>query len=387
MIKTLTAYTMEIDDVEAASAEILKQLDLEKNLLKNSFGILTCFADYIDSGAVEAVCKKLPFEVIGGTVLANECSGEIGQMMLSVMVLTSDDIKFSCALSGEIDQQDISSLDREIAAAYNKASSAFGEKPSLLFTFTPLFFNIAGDFIVDAFDKASGGTPLFGTLASDHTVGYEKVRSIYNGKAYDKRIAVAAFFGEVNPDFYIASVSYDKVLKQRAFITKSKGNILIEVNGVPAGEYMRSIGLSPENLTNYNAVPFMVTFKDSAEPTARGIFHLTEDGNYVCGGIMPEGAVLSVGTISHDEVLSTTQKLLSGHDKEEKYGGMLTFSCIARNMILGMDSEAEMGVVKKMLPKIPHTCNYSSGEICPVYDKNGKLQNRFHNYTFVACKF
>jgi hypothetical protein len=95
-----------------------------------------------------------------------------------------------------------------------------------------------------------------------------------------------------------------------------------------------------------------------------------------------------VGSISHDEVLDTTEKLLRKAVEEKSDGSMLLFSCIARNMILGMDSEAELGAVKKILgDKIPHSCNYSSGEICPIYDKNGKLRNRFHNYTFIACYF
>jgi hypothetical protein len=336
---------------------------------------------------MEAVCKKLPFDVIGGTVLSNENSKEIGEMMLSVMVLTSDDVKFSCALSGEINHDEPGSIDGEIAGAYGKAASVFEGKPSLLFMFAPLFFHIAGDFIVEAFDKATGGVPLFGTISSDNTAQYEKVRAIYNGKSYDKRIAVAAFYGNVSPKFYITSLSNDKILKNKAVITKSKDNVLIEVNGIAAGEYMRSLGLSTDNLNNYNAIHFMVTFKNGAEPTARGIFQFTRDSEYVCGGVMPEGADLRIGTISHDEVISTTTELLNRISKDEKYGGMLMFSCIARNMILGMDLDAEMTIVKKMLETIPHSCNYSNGEICPVYDKNGNLQNRFHNYTFVACQF
>jgi hypothetical protein len=39
MIKTLTAYTGEIDDVESAVSGILGQLDMEKSLLKNSVGL------------------------------------------------------------------------------------------------------------------------------------------------------------------------------------------------------------------------------------------------------------------------------------------------------------------------------------------------------------
>ena len=48
MIKTLTAQTHEIDDVELAVSEILEQLNVGEKLLKNTVGILTCYTEFID---------------------------------------------------------------------------------------------------------------------------------------------------------------------------------------------------------------------------------------------------------------------------------------------------------------------------------------------------
>ena len=65
MIKALTAYTSEVDDVEAAVSEILEQLKPGFGLLKNSIGILACYADFVSSGAVRKICAALPFDVVG----------------------------------------------------------------------------------------------------------------------------------------------------------------------------------------------------------------------------------------------------------------------------------------------------------------------------------
>ena len=67
MIKSFVATTREVDDVQAAVAEITAALDLEKNLLKNSLGVISCFSDFEETGVLKAICDSLPFDCIGST--------------------------------------------------------------------------------------------------------------------------------------------------------------------------------------------------------------------------------------------------------------------------------------------------------------------------------
>ncbi|MCL2809917.1 MAG: hypothetical protein FWD24_07645, partial [Treponema sp.] len=82
MIKMFSAFTEEIDDVDAAISEILSQLDLEHSLMKNSIGILHCYHEFIDSGAVKTLSEKLPFDIIGITVPYVCLSGKASSMGL-----------------------------------------------------------------------------------------------------------------------------------------------------------------------------------------------------------------------------------------------------------------------------------------------------------------
>ncbi|MDR0387737.1 MAG: hypothetical protein LBH57_06835, partial [Treponema sp.] len=59
MIKVLTAYTGEIDDVEAAVSSLLKQLTPEENLLKNSAVPVHCYYEFTESGVVEKLADRL----------------------------------------------------------------------------------------------------------------------------------------------------------------------------------------------------------------------------------------------------------------------------------------------------------------------------------------
>ncbi|MDR1695957.1 MAG: FIST C-terminal domain-containing protein [Endomicrobium sp.] len=386
MIRTLTAHTSELDDVNVAVSEILEQLDLDKNLLKNSAGAISCYSEFIDAGIVAALTEKLPFDVIGATTLGVTVPGGVGQLMLSVTVFTSDDIIFSCAVSEPLKHE---AYKQQLNEAYLKAASALPGKPSMMFVFAPLTFNVAGDYMVKTLDEISAGIPIFGTLAVDHTQDYSTARTIFNGKTYPDALSMMLIYGDVEPVFSIASVSDEKILGQKAIITEAEDNVLKGVNGMSVIDYLQSIGLAPNRqIEGLNAIPFIIDFNDGTKPATRAIFAITPEGNAVCGGVMPVNATLGIGSLDHDEVLATTKKASEEILARQKKNGAFIFSCIVRNLILGFDVLAEMDVVQNtMNGKIPFAMSYSGGEICPVYNEEGKLVNRFHNDTIVTCLF
>ncbi|MDR3233608.1 MAG: hypothetical protein LBT46_08110, partial [Planctomycetaceae bacterium] len=85
------AYTNEIDDPDVAAAEITEQLK-DKKLLKNSVGIIACYFEFIETGVVEAICKTLPFDVIGCSVMGSAVNAAGSMEQLSLTILTGDDV-------------------------------------------------------------------------------------------------------------------------------------------------------------------------------------------------------------------------------------------------------------------------------------------------------
>ena len=66
----------------------------------------------------------------------------------------------------------------------------------------------------------------------------------------------------------------------------------------------------------------------------------------------------------------------------------LIFGKDKRSVTLGIDQRAEGEKVRELIDgKMVYQLCYSGGEICPVYDENGKTTNRFHNFSFVVCIF
>lgn len=385
MIKMLTAHTLEIDDAELALEEILEQLDLPHSLMKNAAGLMTCYSEFIDTGVLKALCDALPFDVVGATTLGNADNREQSQMMLSLTVLTSDDIEFSAAYSQSIagDQR------APLAEVFEFAKARLSGEPKLMFTFLPLLYHVGGDETVATLDSITGGVPAFGTIAIDHTLDYRFAQTFMNGECSKDRLAMLLVCGDIEPQFLIASISEDKIIKQKAIITASKGNVLTEVNHMPILKYMETLGLTKDGkLEGANNIPFMVDTGDGTEPLARAIYAVTPEGYAVCGGVMPVNATLAVGATDYNDVMRTTKHTLERALATGKHSGVIMFSCISRYMALGMDAEAEMRLVQKMLPKdLPFQFTYSGGEACPVYDRGGEARSRFHNYTFVVCIF
>ncbi|MDR3231260.1 MAG: FIST C-terminal domain-containing protein [Synergistaceae bacterium] len=385
MIKMQSAYTAEIDDVDEAVAEILGQLDLG-GALKNSVGILTCYREYVDTGVVEELCRRVPFDVIGCTTLGNAAGGKYGMEMLCFTVLTSDDVTFSTAFSAPLPGGDVTNL---LEDAYGPARARLPGDPSLIVAILPVMTEASGAMVMRQLDTVCGGVPLYGTLSCDHTLNYEPSLTIWNGQSHRYAMAMILMHGNVNAKFYVTALPDQNIQKQRAIITESEGCLLKKVNDIQLLDYLATLGLTKDGgLEASGSVPFMVDYGHGTKPVALGMYSITPEGYAVCGGEVPTGAGLSIGLIDYVSILetaeSTVRNALSGSD----INGILMFPCLTRSLMISPNSLDEMQKVTELIDKkVPYMLCYAGGEICPIYGEDGKAYNRFHNYTFTACVF
>ncbi|MCL2498436.1 MAG: FIST C-terminal domain-containing protein [Symbiobacteriaceae bacterium] len=380
MIKSLTAYTREVDDPKMAVAEVLDMLQLEGNLGKHSLGVISCFSDFDDSGVLKAICEALPFDCIGTTTCFCSANGAMDQVMLTITVLTSDECEFHTLLL-PIDDNFQETINTSLEDFLSKVS----QPPAIFLSYFPLITEISGDMILSAIDSASGGIPLFGTTATDHTLGYVAAKTIHNGIGYREAAVLGAITGAVQVSFDIASLDDSKTRRQKAVITASEGNILIGVNGKPALEYLEEIGLKKDDLAlGLGVIPLVIDYQDGTLPVARAAFSLTPEGHVISGGVMPLGATIGLGYISSEDVLSTTESTLQKFN--DGNSTMLCYSCMARYFVLGMDNTAEAEKVYQIMGDTPYLFSSSGGEICPLPDASNSLHNIYHNFTIVFCR-
>ncbi|MDR1695153.1 MAG: FIST C-terminal domain-containing protein [Endomicrobium sp.] len=380
MIKSYIASTREIDDAKAAVSEILSQLEPEKNMLKNSLGIISCFSEFEDTGVLKAVCDALPFDCIGATTSLCAAGKEIDQVLFNVTVLTSDDCNFKTAAVPLAEK-----CEESVKSVLTDVLGKSDEKPALFLSCFPLMSSVSGDMIISAIDKVTGGIPIFGTTAVDHRDDYSTSKTIRNGEAFREAAVLAAIYGDVKFSFDVASLDENKIRSQKAIITASEGNILIGVNGKTVLEYLEEIGLTKSEVAKgLGIIPLVVDNNDGTKPLARSVFALTPEGYAVCGGAMPVGAALSVGSINSDDVIKTTERAFKPFVRED--GVSLIYSCVARHLVLGASGTLEAEKIRGMAGDGRYMFAYSGGEICPLADANGKLKNYFHNYTVIFCR-
>ncbi|MDR1247383.1 MAG: FIST C-terminal domain-containing protein [Clostridiales Family XIII bacterium] len=387
MIRTITAHTTEIDDVESAVKEMQSQLQSGGPLNKNTVGIIACHYEFVLSGVVKALQESLPFAVLGAITSAQAVATESGALMLTLMVLTSDDAEFVTAMTAPLRGQS----GNIIANTYTDATSAKNEKPALILAYAPFMLENSGDEYVSVLTRVSNGAPCFGTLAVDDTADFSNCFMIYNGEHYNDRMALLMIFGDIKPKFFIATISSDKIIGKSALVTKSEGHVLMEVNDRPVVEYFENLGLTKASETAYamTSLPFMLDYGDGTPWVSKVFIGLSPEKHAICAGAMPEGATLYIGVFDKNDVLLTSEdaaKKALGDIAEAS--GLLIYSCISRGMSLGADQLMELDMIKeKVSDSLPFMMAYSGGELCPTQISEEKAINRFHNNAFIACVF
>jgi len=382
MITMFTARTSEIDEIGEAIEEIKNQIDFTK-LKKNSAGLIFCHIDYIESGVVKALCDELGFNVIGMTSMVGADEHGYGLFDLTLTVLTSDEVSFEVGMTNGINRDNYVG---EVDALYKRVRETAGSDPAMIFTFMPYIRDVSGHEVVAAMDFSCGGIPMWGSITNNIDFNYETVQTICNGECLSAGVAMMFLNGPVEPEFIVSSIPERNISNNRAVITKSDGAVLREVNDLPILQYLANIGLiiTKDNITT---TPLMIYYDGAEEPVALGFYTLFDDGSVLTGGEVPEGTSFAVGSIDAPGVFESAEEGLKKIIAKKNRQATLLLPCVTRYIMLAPDQESELRLIKEKLSEcgLPYMMGYSGGEICPMRDADGKLRNRFHNYTFCAC--
>ncbi len=382
MIEMFSARTSEIDEIEDAVAEIKSQIDFSK-LKKNSGGLLYCSLDFVESGVAKAICNEMPFNVIGMTTLASADEHGFGIYELTLTILTSDDVSFVAGMSEAIAQDNYQD---EIKQLFENVRAQVEDDPALILSFIPHVRDVAGYEIVNAIDTICDGIPIWGATTNSVDFTYGTVATIFNGETLRDGVVMMLLNGPVKPRFVVYSLPERNVTNSRAIITKSNGPVLHEVNDMPIMDYLRSIGLEVDR-ENITTVPLLLYYDNAEEYVALGFYTLFEDGSVLTGGPMPENTPFVVGYIDetgiHESANDGIEKICAFADRQVT----LLLPCITRYIMLSPNQEDELKLIYNKLTESgkPFAMAYSGGEICPLPGSDGRLHNRFHNYSFCAC--
>ncbi|MDR2006768.1 MAG: FIST C-terminal domain-containing protein [Acidaminococcales bacterium] len=389
MIKTATMFTYELDDAERSLDELKEQLQRQMPLMKNTVGILVCDPEFVKTGVVKTVCARLPFPIAGATSMAQSTGGETGRLMLTLMVLTSDDVFFAVGVS-KADKKE-NTFD-DAGRSYKEAASRLGAKPEMVLLFTPFDLEIPGNFYVDAFSRLCPDTPVFGSFAMDDLPKFADCLTIMNGSAYRDAVSFVLIGGNVAPRFFTATIPEEKLARYRGKITKASGNLLMQVNGECALKYFEGHGLAKDGqlAPGLRFLPLVMDREKregaNEELIRNEVSYFDQSGFAVCGAVLGAHSTFEAVVFASEYILGTSKSMIKKINAEPGIQALLMFSCIVRRLSLREEPLKELYLIAETVSEdTPYMISYTGGEICPVPIAGDKLKNCFHSYALIAC--
>ena len=321
---------------------------------------------------------------IGGNH-ANESSFSV-----VVMAISSDELRWRNGLArglsadsraaGQLIAQNLSS---DVGA---DAMGLFVFPDGTTVNFDEFFAGLEGNLPSDEF------LPLWGGGAGDH-LALVQTYQYCDDEVVSDGVAYALLSGEAQPASTIG-IGYIPIGGERK-VTRSKGNVIYEMDGKPALEVLREY-LPEQALTsdrdwiNY-AISCVLCLRAPSyikdeEYVVRTILSLdATDGSAIVQTEVPEGT--SVWMTSKDqEKFTTGLDRMAEQIKQELAGNepklVLHFDCVSRGKLMFGDQE-KLQLLRQLRqavdPEVPWAGFYTFGEIGPV----GK-HKRYHNYTGVV---
>ncbi|GHU59818.1 hypothetical protein FACS1894133_7310 [Clostridia bacterium] len=377
MFKSIIVATEEIDSADDAVQEILDGVN-EAELLPNTAAYLFCPQEYYDNGTVERLQKELPFPVVGTSAsftAVTESVGTVSSEQLSVTILTGDDVSFKVARFR---------ADENFAENARNAALELidGERPNLMLMTSGLCPAASASIATKIIDKATDGIPLYATVASSLDSNSETLAPTFwdGDRTYDTFV-LAGLYGNITASYHMVNIRNETLTTNYDFITRSEGNVIYEISGKPATEFLTEINMTPKLGSLY------ALSGDDGVWIARVPLILTSSGNtaVTLTGDIPHNARICFGVMSKEEVLSSST-LLCEQIKPLLSGVKLAIvtSCMTRFYATAA-KPIELENISKFMGDTHFIGVSSGGEVCPVKNESGEYRNAFHNMSLTIC--
>lgn len=173
-------------------------------------------------------------------------------------------------------------------------------------------------------------------------------------------------------------------------VTRSRGNVLYEIDGEPAlGLYKRYLGKLASGLPG-NALLFPLGLRRDREhkhKVVRTILSIDEsEGSMTFAGDVPEGSLVRLMRASMDRLIDgAAEAACLARGNETSAVLALAISCVGRRLVMGDRVEEEVDAVHESLPDGSKLVGfYSYGELSPLEGRPAELFNQTMTLTTLA---
>lgn len=231
---------------------------------------------------------------------------------------------------------------------------------------------------------------ITGGLAGDGS-RFQHTLVVVDGHASEDRVACVGLYGSHLKVGYGSLGGWDPFGPMRV-ITKSRGNVLFELDGEPALDlYKRYLGDSAKGLPATGLLfPLSLQAPDGSHALTRTILSVNdEDQSLTFAGDVPEGQSCQFMKANFDRLVDGAHgaAAMSARSLQSKPAELaLLISCVGRKLVLQQRTEDEVEAVREVLGPQPVLAGfYSYGEMCPsAPNANCELHNQTMTITTLA---
>ena len=249
--------------------------------------------------------------------------------------------------------------------------------------------NVNGSGLIKGLEaKLKSGVLISGGLCGDDA-RFERTLASYNENPKEGEVVCIGFYGDT---LDITSANYGgwTGFGPERTITKSKNNILYELDGKPALDlYKLYLGDKAKGLPQTALLyPLSVHMQDSREVIVRTILNIDEKNNtMILAGDVPEGSKVQLMMSTVDDIAEGAaiagDYAMRGRETEPELA--LLVSCVGRKLVMDQRTEEEVEeVISSIGEKAKIMGFYSYGEMAPFA---GQEKCKLHNQTMTLTLF
>jgi hypothetical protein len=351
----------------------------------NTLVVVFATSDYelLDESLNELISFFVKSTIIGASTAGEIFQDELynGSIVAVVMKFNSTKIKLVT--------QKINSMHDSYNSGVKLSNELLDEKLKAIFVLSD-GLAINGSQLTNGISSIlSNKVVVTGGLAGDGSK-FEKTWIIANGEICSNFITAVGFYGDNFHIGYGSEGGWDKLGIQRV-VTKSKHNILYELDGQPALDlYKQYLGDKGDELPASGLLfPLEIkTTSDTKETKVRTILAVDEQQNSITfAGDIPEGSYVTLMKANFDRIIDGATKAahlvnLEGYNNEDIVS--IAISCVGRHLILKQRTEEELEATLDVLPpKTKQIGFYSYGEISPLSSGQCDLHNQTMTLTLI----
>ncbi|MFA5059401.1 MAG: FIST N-terminal domain-containing protein [Candidatus Omnitrophota bacterium] len=350
--------------------------------------IVFCTPHYSPLETLHVIRQTLnPAKIVGCSTAGLIVSSAVEMRGITIIAISSQDIKFSAAVMENIAQNDLRPLGAMLAK--NIVGSPEQSKRQSMLLFSDGLIANYSPFITGIQEMLGRMFPIVGAGSSD-LFHFKETHQYFQDKPLTRSVVALLLGGQLTVS--TASRHGWKPLGKPRYVDKVDNHVIKTIDGKKAcAIYEDYLSLDFKNLKKAHAnnelalYPLGIYLEHHKEYLLRDIIDIAEDGSLVCRGDIPAGAEVHVMINNKDfckssgiEAAWDVKRNLA--DKQPKL--ILIFESLTRHKLLGRDSSDEIKSIKEIFgPSVPVAGMYSYGEISLLKSEQSNEGSQLQNGT------